>query len=251
MNPPTRTIIGNWKMNGDYALVMQMIAALRSVGPMARVTTVVCPPFPLLHGFADILGLAHVALGAQDCSIAGQGARTGEVSATMLAEQRCRYVILGHSERRKFVHESDADVAAKIAAARIAGLRPVICVGENLKERETNESEPFVMRQVSAALAAFKDAPQTEILIAYEPIWAIGGTAPASRSDIAGMHAVIRSHAAQAGFANVSVLYGGAVRPENCAEILAVPDVAGLLVGGASIDPDAFIAIAKTAESLA
>lgn len=246
----TRTdkfIIGNWKMNGDYALALQTIAALRAAGPMANVATVICPPFPLLHAFADLLGMSHVWLGAQDCSAAAPGARTGDVSAQMLVEQRCRYVILGHSERRKYHAETDADVAAKITAAQAAGLIPVICVGETLAERESQQAETVVTCQVGAALQHLTG----DTIIAYEPVWAIGTGQTPTASDIAGMHDVIRTAAARLGMAKPRILYGGSVKPDNAAGILALPGVDGVLLGGASLAPDQFIAIAKQAQGLA
>jgi len=240
-------VIGNWKMNGDYALVMQMIAALRSMGPLETVTTVICPPFTLLHGFAELLGMGHVHLGAQDCGPENAAARTGEIAPAMLIEQNCRFVIIGHSERRRYQGESNDIVAAKAAAAQAAGLMPVICVGENLAEREAEQAEIVVEAQVSAAL---KNLKSEKIIFAYEPVWAIGTGQTASHSDIAGMHDVIRARAARHDFKDIAVLYGGSVKVENAAGILGLGGVDGVLLGGASIDPDAFIAIAKQANNL-
>ncbi|HCM83100.1 MAG TPA: triose-phosphate isomerase [Alphaproteobacteria bacterium] len=240
-------VIGNWKMNGDYALVMQMIAALRSMGPLDNVTTVICPPFTLLHSFAELLGMGHIHLGAQDCGTEISGARTGDISAAMLIEQNCRYAIVGHSERRRYQMESNEVVAAKAANAQAAGLMPVICVGENLAEREEEQAEIIVEEQVTAVLKKLKNAA---VIFAYEPVWAIGTGQVASHSDIAGMHDVIRARAAKHDFKDVAVLYGGSVKPENAGGILALGGVDGVLLGGASIDPDAFIAIAKTAHHL-
>lgn len=242
-------IIGNWKMNGDYALVMRMIAALRAMGPRKDVTTVVCPPFTLLHGFAELLGMGHVYLGAQDCGPENAAARTGDISPAMLVEQNCRFVIIGHSERRRYQHESNDIVAAKAAAAQAAGLVPVICVGENLAEREEEQAEIVVEAQVSAALKQLQH--NSQVIFAYEPVWAIGSGHVASHSDIAGMHDVIRARAAQHNFRAVAVLYGGSVKPDNAWGILAIQGVDGVLLGGASIDPDGFVAIAKLADSLA
>lgn len=242
-----RYVIGNWKMNGDYALVMQMIAALRAMGPLGNVTTVICPPFTLLHGFAELLGMGHVSLGAQDCGPEIKSARTGEISAAMLKEQNCNFVIIGHSERRRYQFETDEIVADKAATAQGASVMPVICVGENLSEREEQQAEIVVERQVTASLKKMKDGP---VIFAYEPVWAIGSGQAASHSDIAGMHDVIRVRAAACGFENISVLYGGSVKPDNAGGILALDGVDGVLLGGASIDPDAFIAIAKMADNL-
>lgn len=244
---PVKYVIGNWKMNGDYALVMQMVAALRAMGPQAEVTTVICPPFPLLHSFSELLGFGHVYLGAQDCGPENATARTGDISPAMLVEQNCRYVIIGHSERRRYQHESNELVAAKAAAAQAAGLVPVICVGENLQEREEEQAEIIVEAQVSAALKHLKKG---SVIFAYEPVWAIGSGQAASHSDIAGMHDVIRARAAQHDFKDIPILYGGSVKADNARGILAIQGVDGVLLGGASIDPDAFIAIAKLAADL-
>lgn len=243
-----RYVVGNWKMNGDYALVMQMIAALRAMGPLSNLTTVICPPFTLLHGFAELLGMGHISLGAQDCGPEIKGARTGEISAAMLKEQNCNFVIIGHSERRNYQCESDEIVADKAAAAQAAGLMPIICVGENLSEREEQQAEIVVERQVTAALKKLSEG--TPVIFAYEPVWAIGSGQVASHSDIAGMHDVIRVRAGACGFENISILYGGSVKPDNAGGILGLDGVDGVLLGGASIDPDAFIAIAKMAENL-
>lgn len=244
---PVKYVIGNWKMNGDYALVMQMIAALRSMGPLDKTDVVVCPPFTLLHGFSELLGMGHVHLGAQDCGPENAAARTGEISPAMLIEQNCRFVIIGHSERRRYQNETNEIVAAKAAAAQAAGLMPVICVGENLQEREEEQAEIIVEAQVSAALKHLKNS---HVIFAYEPVWAIGTGQTASHSDIAGMHDVIRERAAKHDFKSVSVLYGGSVKPENAKGILGAGGVDGVLLGGASIDPDGFITIAKMANDL-
>jgi triosephosphate isomerase len=165
----------------------------------------------------------------------------------MLKEQGCKYVIIGHSERRQNHGESDAAVAAKVQAACEAGLVPIICVGETQAERAIGRAEAMVENQVKAALRFFKG---DEIIIAYEPVWAIGTGQVATATDIADMHAIIAATAASAGYANAHVLYGGSVKPDNAWGILSAPGVDGVLLGGAAIDPDQFISIAKLAGSL-
>jgi triosephosphate isomerase len=248
MQTRTRYIVGNWKMNGDYALSMRMIGALRAMGPLAGITPVICPPFTLLHSFAELLGMGHAALGAQNCSESAAGARTGEVSAAMLREQGCKYVILGHSERRQHNGETDAQISAKVQMACAAGLFPIICVGETQAERAAGQAETVVDRQLTSALTHAKG---DDIIIAYEPVWAIGSGQTPTPTDISRMHGFIAARAQALGHANAQVLYGGSVKPDNAAGILSAPGVDGVLLGGAAIDPDQFIAIAKLAGSLA
>jgi triosephosphate isomerase len=192
--------------------------------------------------------MSHVFLGAQDCDAEALGARTGEVSAAMLKEQNCKYVILGHSERRRYHHESDMDIAAKVRAAQVAGLVPIVCVGENLSDREDEQAEIIVEHQVRTIL---KNLTSDAVIIAYEPVWAIGTGQVPSYSDIAGMHNVIRDIAQKLGAENINIIYGGSVKVDNAAGILAIPGVDGVLLGGAALDADAFISIAKQANNLA
>jgi len=247
MQTRKRYVIGNWKMNGDYALVLRMLALLRAAGPFQRSVPVICPPFTLLHAFADLRGTGE--LGAQDCSTAEQGARTGDISAKMLVEQQCKFVIVGHSEQRQYHSCTDEEVAAKTAMATAVGLVPIICVGETLAQRQAGDAEAIVSAQVKAALAPVKTAD--DIIIAYEPVWAIGTGYSAEPADISRMHDVISKNVQAAGQENVPILYGGSVKPEYAVDILRLPGVDGVLVGGASLDPDQFMAIAKVAESLA
>jgi len=245
MQARKRYVVGNWKMNGDYALVMRMLAALRAAGPFQRAVPVICPPFTLLHAFADLRGVGE--LGAQDCSAAEQSARTGDISAIMLVEQQCKFVIVGHSEQRQYYGCTDEDVAAKAAMAAAAGLVPIICVGETLAQRRAGEAETTVEAQVKAALGTVKTE---NIIIAYEPVWAIGTGYSAEPADISRMHDVISEGVRTRGQDNVPVLYGGSVKPEYAVDILRLPGVDGVLVGASSLDSDQFIAIAKVAESL-
>jgi len=247
MQARKRYVVGNWKMNGDYALVMRVLAALRAAGPFQRAVPVICPPFTLLHAFADLRGMGE--LGAQDCSTAEQGARTGDISAAMLIEQQCKFVIVGHSEQRQYHGCTDEEVAAKAAMAIAVGLVPIICVGETLAQRQAGDAEAIVAAQVKVALAPVKT--EDVIIVAYEPVWAIGTGYSAEPADISRMHDVISKSVQAAGQENVPILYGGSVKPEYAVDILRLPGVGGVLVGGASLDPDQFMAIAKVAESLA
>ncbi len=251
MQPRQRYIVANWKMNGDYALAMETLAALRAAGPFQRAVPVICPPFTLLSAFADLRGVGE--LGAQDCSIMEKGARTGDISAPMLAEQRCKFVIVGHSERRRHHAETPACIVEKTGQARAAGLKPIICVGENLEERQAGRSETIVRTEVLDSLSVYDDKKDEELFILYEPSWAISsvaGAAPATPQEIAVMHDFIKKLTAESGFHNVHILYGGSVNAMNARDILALPNVDGVLVGAASLQPQQFIAIAKEAESL-
>jgi triosephosphate isomerase len=235
-------IAGNWKMNGKFSDIAPYAAALSAAGTPAEL--IVCPPFPLLQGFAAALK-DGVRLGAQDCHANAAGAHTGDVAAPLLAEAGATYVILGHSERRADHGETNADVAAKVLAALAAGLIPIVCCGESEAERDAGEAEAVVRHQLTHSLPpAFKG------LVAYEPIWAIGTGRTPSEADVIAMHAAIRA-ALIAQFpetgAATPVLYGGSVKPGNAASLLALPEVGGALVGGASLNPADFLAIAASA----
>jgi triosephosphate isomerase len=235
-------IAGNWKMNGKFSEIAPYAAALSSAQTSAEL--IVCPPFPLLHGFAAALkGSAR--LGAQDCHANAAGAHTGDVSAALIAEAGARYVILGHSERRTDHGETNADVAGKALAALAAGLIPIVCCGETEAERDAGDAEAVVRHQLTHSLpAAFTG------LVAYEPIWAIGTGRTPSEADVAAIHAAIRA-ALIAQFpatgATTPILYGGSVKPGNAASLLALPEVGGALVGGASLNAADFLAIAAAA----
>ncbi len=236
-------IVGNWKNNGRLADVADYAAALRGFAGPARL--VVCPPFPLIDRFAAALAGSDVGLGAQDCAAHAAGAHTGDVSALLLKEIGATYVILGHSERRADHGETNADVAGKVAAALAAGLVPIVCVGETEAERDAGEAGDVVRSQVMHSLPA-----EFAGLVAYEPVWAIGTGRTPTAAEVAEMHADIRAALlAQfpAGGAAVPILYGGSVKPGNAAALLALPEVAGALVGGASLLAPDFLAIAAAA----
>jgi triosephosphate isomerase len=232
-----RLVAGNWKMHGSRDSIAALLDAIVGAG----VPCAVCVPFPYLAQAAERLRGTRVALGAQTLSEHPGGAYTGEVSAAMLGEFGCRYVLVGHSERRHLFGESDAQVAAKFAAARGAGITPILCVGETLEEREAGRTQDVVARQLDAVLArgALGDA-----VLAYEPVWAIGTGRTATPEQAQEVHAFLRGRVG----AQTGILYGGSVKADNAAAIFAKPDVDGGLIGGASLVAADFIAICRAAE---
>jgi len=232
-----RLVAGNWKMHGSRDSIAALLDAIVGAG----VPCAVCVPFPYLEQAAERLRGTRVALGAQTLSEHPGGAYTGEVSAAMLGDFGCRYVLVGHSERRHLFGESDAQVAAKFAAARGAGITPILCVGETLEEREAGRTQDVVARQLDAVLArgALGDA-----VLAYEPVWAIGTGRTATPEQAQEVHAFLRGRVG----AQTCILYGGSVKADNAAAIFAKPDVDGGLIGGASLVAADFIAICKAAE---
>jgi triosephosphate isomerase len=233
-------------MNGTLAGVASYAASVKAADHKASL--IVCPPFPLLPVFAAALAGSAVSLGAQDCHARESGAHTGDVAAPLLREIGAAYVILGHSERRADHGETNADVAGKVAAALAAGLTPIVCVGETESQRDAGEAAEIVRTQLRHSLPLDFTG-----IIAYEPIWAIGTGRTPSIADITAMHANIRSAlTAQFGEsgAKIPILYGGSVKPDNAAAILALPEVGGALVGGASLKAADFLAIAAAAPSV-
>lgn len=241
-------IVGNWKMNGLRQSKAELRAMVAGINPaLARAADVlVCPPATLLAGFvADIAG-SPIMLGGQDCHFNATGAHTGDISAEMLKDAGAVAVILGHSERRADHGEGDAVVAAKVKAAWRAGLLPIVCVGETLEERDAGEAAAVVTRQVRQSIP--HGATAETIVVAYEPIWAIGTGRTPTPQDVAQVHATIRAVLAErfgAEAEGIRILYGGSVKPDNAATILAVENVDGALVGGASLKAQDFLAIAK------
>jgi triosephosphate isomerase len=240
-----RLVAGNWKMNGGPAMADALVRGLAErLKCCSAAQVVLCPPAQLLERVVQAAHGTAFQVGAQDCSAeAGPGAFTGEISALMLAEVGCRAVIVGHSERRARHGESDAQVAAKAARALAAGLLPLICVGETQTEREAGRAEAVVSQQLAASVPAL--AAGQQVVIAYEPIWAIGPGLTATSADVAAMHARIRRELQGIGgaAATAAILYGGSVKAGNAAELFAVPEVAGALVGGASLDARGFAEI--------
>jgi triosephosphate isomerase (TIM) len=231
-----RLVAGNWKMHGSRASIQALLDSLLQGIPKSRVQCAACVPFPYLAQVAERLRGSPLAWGAQNVSEHAQGAYTGEVSAAMLVEFGCRFVIVGHSERRQLYCESDAQVAAKFAAARAAGMTPILCVGETLAERDAGKTEAVVARQLGAV--AFENA-----VLAYEPVWAIGTGRNATPEQAQAVHAFLRKGVPS----ETPILYGGSVKPQNAAAIFAMPDVDGGLIGGASLVAKDFLDILKAA----
>ena len=242
MTPGVRPLIaGNWKMHGLAADGLALARAVAAGGARIAAEILVCPPATLVMAVAAAVQGGPVAVGGQDCHLVAKGAHTGDVSAPMLADAGARYVILGHSERRADHHETDAVVKAKAASAIAHGLVPIVCVGETLAQREAGEAESVVRAQVAGSLPEGFAAAGG--VVAYEPVWAIGTGRTPTEADIAAIHAALR----QAVGPTTRLLYGGSVKPGNAAAILALPNVDGALVGGASLVAEDFLAIARAA----
>jgi triosephosphate isomerase (TIM) len=242
-----KLIAGNWKMNLDLAGAAALAGDI-SGHPDYPATSkacdlLICPPFPYLGRLNLVPGLS---LGAQDCAAEDNGAYTGDVSARMLKDLGCAYVILGHSERRQHHGETDAHVAAKAAKAHEHGLIAIICIGETWEEREKGQAQDVVGRHLRDSLPPSATSGNT--VIAYEPVWAIGTGKTATPKDAGEMHAFIRGRLPGPA-AKGRILYGGSIKPENAAELLAMPDIDGGLIGGASLKADQFISIAKSAQN--
>ena len=243
-------IAGNWKMHGTNAFASDLAGSLADkmsdVGNNG-VEMLLCPPALLLGAVRASIGDSGISLGGQDCHAAEQGAHTGDTSAAMLHDAGCAYVIVGHSERRADYDEDDATVNAKASAAQTSGLVPVICIGETLEEREAGRAVEVVTGQLRGSIPDGSSA--ATMVVAYEPVWAIGTGRTPTLDDISEVHDAIRSalKGVSSDFESVRILYGGSVKPENASEILAVANVNGALVGGASLKSDDFWAIAEAA----
>jgi len=243
-------VVGNWKMNLDEPGARRLAAAIASSLPLDRVDAAVAPPFPFLRTVAEALAPSAVALGAQNVHAEDHGAYTGEVAAPMLAGLGVRYVIVGHSERRARCGETDADVARKVIAVRRHAMIPIVCVGETERERDAGRTIDVVVAQVRAAFADLAIGNPAGLVVAYEPVWAIGtGRTPAA-ADVTSAHAAVREVLGErfGGAArDVRILYGGSVTAASAPSLLRAPEVGGALVGGASLDAAAFAAIAAAA----
>ena len=242
-------IAGNWKMNGSRESAKSLAGSLASQHATADSPCdwVLCPPFPLLVPVGETLRGSAIALGAQDCHGAASGAHTGDTSAALLADLGCRYVIVGHSERRADHGEGDAVVRAKAEAVLAAGLEPIVCIDETRAERDCGQALAVVERQLRQSL------PKAgSLVVAYEPVWAIGTGLTATPDDVAEvhrrLHEILVELRGEAPAREINILYGGSVKPGNAAELLSVPHVGGALVGGASLDADAFWAIGMAAK---
>lgn len=246
-----KLVVGNWKMHGSRAsnaeLIKGLLAAdLAATAPRADVA--VCPPVVYLADVAELLKGSAIAFGSQDLSVQAQGAYTGEVSGPMVREFGAKYAIVGHSERRSYHAESDQLVADKAKAALAHGLTPIVCVGEALAEREAGQTQAVVGRQMKAVIDAL-GSQLAQIVVAYEPVWAIGTGKTASPQQAQEVHAFLRAQikAAQPDAAKLPLLYGGSVKPDNAAELFAQTDIDGGLIGGASLKAADFAAIARAA----
>jgi triosephosphate isomerase len=244
-----KLIAGNWKMNGLRADGVALAEALarRARAGVLPAGLLLCPPATLLTLVAEAIAGSGIALGGQDCHPRQKGAHTGDISGAMLKDAGCSHVILGHSERRTDHHESDALIRAKVTAAREAGLIPILCVGESAEERDAGRTLEVVSRQLDGSLPDGLGAGV--LVIAYEPVWAIGTGRTPVAADIAAVHAHLRRslRGKVAAPESVPLLYGGSVKPQNARELLAIADVDGALVGGASLDAADFWAIAEAA----
>ncbi len=244
---------GNWKMNANHLEAIQMVQKLSyrlDLPDYQRVEVVVCPPFTSLRSTQTVIETDHlpIKLGAQNVDWHDSGAFTGEVSPPMLAKLGVRYVIVGHSERRQIFGETDEIVSKKIGAVFNAGMVPILCVGETEEEREAGEAESKVTSQVTAGLSGLGSDRVSELVIAYEPIWAIGTGRTASADDAGAMCGLVRStvrSVVPSAAEEVRVLYGGSVNPGNIAGLMAKADIDGGLVGGASLDPDSFASVVR------
>jgi triosephosphate isomerase len=244
-----RIVAGNWKLHGDRAMARALLDEIAAAIP-AGVTLAILPPLPFMSELIERYGANGLQFGAQDVDVNEQGAYTGEVSGRMLRDIGCRYVLVGHSERREYHQESSERVAEKFAAAKTAGLAPVLCVGETLHQRESGQTEWAIERQLEPVFALAGDQAFEGAVLAYEPVWAIGTGRTASPAQAQEVHAFLRGElrARNARIADsLPILYGGSVKPANAVELFSQPDVDGGLIGGASLVARDFLAIAKAA----
>jgi triosephosphate isomerase len=243
-------IAGNWKMYNTPEEAADFFRQLRPlVTAVSHCDIVVCPPFVDLQSALEAAQASNVAIGAQNLHWAREGAYTGEVSGQMLRAMGCHYVIVGHSERRQYFDETDADVQKKAAAAIEYGLTPIVCVGEHLEHRDNSQADEYLRCQFNGCLDGFSAAEFARVVIAYEPVWAIGTGRPATPEIAADVHQHLRAMAAErfggALAATTRILYGGSVKPDNIAALMAKEDIDGALVGGASLDPKSFASIVR------
>ena len=247
-----KIVAGNWKMNKTVAEAVDLANAIKlELADCTGVDVVLCPPFTALKSVSDVVSETMIAVGAQNMSSEDDGAYTGEISHTMLKELYVRYVILGHSERREYYKETDFWINKKTKKALEKNIRPIVCVGEKLEDREAGRTEAVVEEQVRGSLADIPAEAYNELVIAYEPVWAIGTGKTATAEQAQEVHAFIRglikdmvgAEAAEA----VRIQYGGSMKPANAAELLAQPDIDGGLIGGAALDATSFAAIVNAA----
>lgn len=247
-------VAGNWKMNGSNAAIQELVAGILAGTPSSdSVELLVCPPFPYLGAVGEQLAGSGIALGAQNVSQYESGAFTGETAGSMLRELGCKYVIVGHSERRALMGETSDIVAAKFKAAQDAGILPILCVGETLDHREAGQTEAIIDEQLDAVLNVSGVDAFVNAVIAYEPVWAIGTGMTASPEQAQDVHRHIRAlleSRSESVAEGVKILYGGSVKGENAAGLFSKPDIDGGLIGGASLKSADFLAIAEAAAAL-
>lgn len=247
-----KIIAGNWKMNKTAGEGEALANAIkRELSAETKVDVVLCPAFTAISAVSHAVSGSQIAIGAQNMHWEADGAYTGEISAAMLRDLYCRYVILGHSERRQYFGETDASVNKKTHAALAAGLKPIVCVGETLEEREADQIESVITTQINGGLAGLTSVQLKNVIIAYEPVWAIGTGKTATPEQAQDVHAMIRGLLAKlsdkATADSVRIQYGGSMKPGNAAELLSKPDIDGGLIGGAALDAQSFIDIVKAA----
>jgi len=245
-----KLVAGNWKMNKTRAEAVELVRAiLAELGDFSAADAAVCPPFTALDAVAPLLKGTAVALGAQNVHWERSGAFTGEISAEMLKEVGCMFAIVGHSERRQYFGETDQTVNARVQAALAAGLAPIVCVGETLAQRDRGETEAVVEAQVRRGLADIAAGQWARVVIAYEPVWAIGTGRTATPQQAQEVHALIRRVVAEMTGAAVAeplrILYGGSMKPSNAGELMSRPDIDGGLIGGASLQAKSFVDILR------
>ena len=237
-------IAANWKLNASRSMVDTFMPAVDAQASASGDTDIViCPPYPYLDLVGQKVQASNLHIGGQTMSLEKEGAFTGEVSADMLRDMGCRYVILGHSEQRRYHADSDISIGTKMVTALRAGLTPIVCIGESLQQRKESKAESTIMRQLGALLALGRWVDLSDLVIAYEPIWAIGTGETASPEQAQAMHAYIRAELTKSRVQladTVRVLYGGSVNPDNAAELFAQTDIDGGLIGGASLQADSF-----------
>src|SRR5262245_37914192 len=251
-NVPRPLIAGNWKMNGLQKSAAELTKVVEGSSDLASLDLMICPPATLVAGFVMLARGSTVAIGGQDCHRDPSGAFTGDISAEMLKDVGATAVIVGHSERRTYHKETDADIRAKAQAAWRAGLTAIVCIGETQAERTAGQTIAVVERQLAGSLP--EGTTPANLVVAYEPVWAIGTGLTPTAADVAEVHAFIRKQlAARYGAAGegMRILYGGSVKPSNAAELLTIANVDGALVGGASLKADDFLGIARARQSAA
>lgn len=247
VNMRKKVIAGNWKMNNDILQTTELINGLKSLVASAKAEVIVCPPYTSLVTAQQLLVNSSIKLGAQDVSLHDSGAYTGEVSVSMLKSVGCSYVIVGHSERRQYHHETNEIINQKAKKVLAGGMLPIICVGETLEEREKNITDQVLTTQVKGVLAGLSAADVERSIVAYEPVWAIGTGKTASKEQAEEAHRVIRNVISQlyssASAEKVVIQYGGSVKGDNAKELLSQPNIDGALVGGACLKADSFASI--------